>query len=79
MARTLDEQVFDFDKVCPICKKTYIPAPQHVYRDQRPIIMGATSRSKAPLVCSYHCMRESERMADVGNRTKRKKHSQDDW
>jgi hypothetical protein len=30
-------------KICPICKKTFIPAPQHIYK------------VKGQKVCSYTC------------------------
>jgi hypothetical protein len=40
-------------RVCPICKKKFIPEVQHVYRDK-------TNPSRPP-VCTYSCMRESER------------------
>ena len=38
---------------CPVCKKTFIPAPQHVYK----------TANGQKLVCSYHCAREDERLA----------------
>lgn len=40
-------------RVCPICGKTFIPGSEHVYRDK--------SDPYKHLVCSYPCMRESER------------------
>ena len=43
----------DFDYChCPVCGKDFIKAPMHVYH-----VYGKRDR----LVCSYHCMRESER------------------
>jgi hypothetical protein len=36
---------------CPICKKEFVPAPYHAYRE----------RPKGRLVCSYHCALESDR------------------
>lgn len=41
-----------FEKKCPICGKNFVPAPYHSYRSR--------GRSAA-LVCSYHCVLESER------------------
>lgn len=38
-------------KVCPICKEKFVTAPYHLYH-----VAG-----KKELVCSYKCMRESER------------------
>lgn len=43
-------------KVCPICKKTFVAEMQHIYRDK--------SDPNHPLVCTYSCMRESERRAE---------------
>lgn len=40
-------------RVCPICGKKFIPEPLHVYRDK--------SKEHHPPVCTYSCMRESER------------------
>lgn len=39
------------EKTCPICKKKYVPAPYHAYRES----------PKGRLVCSYHCALESDR------------------
>lgn len=43
-------------RVCPICGKKFMPEPLHVYKDK--------SDPDRKLVCTYHCMRESERLAD---------------
>ena len=43
-------------RVCPICGKKFLPEPLHVYKDK--------SDPDRKLVCTYHCMRESERRAD---------------
>ena len=32
---------------CPVCKKTFIPAPMHIYK------IGNANKPK--LVCSYNC------------------------
>jgi hypothetical protein len=52
---------------CPVCRKTFIPAPQHVYK---------TANGKN-LVCSYHCMLEDERVdlvrREKGRETLRRK------
>lgn len=37
-------------KTCPICGKTFVPAPMHIYK----IKYGKK-------VCSYHCMRKYEK------------------
>lgn len=39
---------------CPICGKTFVPAPEHIYRDKR-VWHGR-------FVCSYSCVLKSERM-----------------
>lgn len=36
---------------CPVCKRKFIPAPEHIYKE---------CRGKR-LVCTYRCMLESER------------------
>lgn len=36
---------------CPVCHKSYVPAPEHAYRDY----------TGKRLVCSYHCMLQSRR------------------
>ena len=43
----------NFTRECPICGKKFIPGSEHVYRDK-------TDPYKH-FVCSYPCMRESER------------------
>lgn len=52
-------------KVCPICGKNFVAELQHIYRDK--------SNPSHPLVCTYPCMRESERRAEEKreNRVKR--------
>lgn len=37
-------------KVCPVCKRTFVPAPMHAYR-YRP--------DRRQLVCSYPCLNKS--------------------
>lgn len=39
---------------CPVCKKTFMPAPQHVYK----------TANGNKLVCSYHCVLADERAAE---------------
>lgn len=46
-----------FSRVCPMCGKTFLPAWQHAYKDK-------TDSNGSRLVCTYHCMRESERRAE---------------
>lgn len=48
---------------CPVCKKTFIPAPQHMYK----IANGQK------LVCSYHCMLDDERAAEKRRQKVREK------
>ena len=38
---------------CKVCGKEFIPAAQHVYKDRR---------APYPLVCSWSCVCESERL-----------------
>lgn len=40
-------------KVCPVCGKSFVPAPQHVYK----IHVGDNDRK----VCSWTCVRTYER------------------
>ena len=44
-------------RTCPVCGKTFLPAPQHAYK-VRP-------SSGAP-VCSYKCMMVCRRKAEAG-------------
>lgn len=39
------------ERTCPICKKVFVPAPQHAWK--------TTPTGK--LVCSYHCALEYDR------------------
>lgn len=48
-------------KICPVCGKEFVPAPDHVYK---------VTKSGAP-VCSYHCMMDARRKRDA--RRKKKK------
>lgn len=50
------------ERKCPICKKKFIPAPQHSYK-----------KSNGALVCSYHCVIEGERRAEEKKRRKKEK------
>ena len=52
------------ESTCPVCGKTYIAAPEHVYRDQR---------NKQRKVCSWRCVCESERLRDAAKQAKAKK------
>lgn len=38
---------------CPVCDKEFIPAAEHAYKDRR---------HPYKLVCSWHCVCESERL-----------------
>lgn len=46
-----------YERKCPICQKSFIKAPLHIYKDKR-------SACKAEYVCSYHCMLKSEKLAE---------------
>lgn len=50
--------------VCPICKKTFLPAPMHIYKNKMP---GADNNK---LVCSWSCQLESERRWDAKRKRK---------
>lgn len=43
----------NIERTCPICKKNFIPAPYHVYKEAKKV--------SARLVCSYHCMLKAEK------------------
>ena len=45
-------------ETCPICGKTFVPAPMHVYH----------VACKQTRVCSYHCALESERRHEAGKK-----------
>ena len=47
----------NLSRVCPVCGKVFLPAWQHAWRDK-------TDPNGARLVCTYHCMRETERRAE---------------
>ena len=42
-------------RICPVCKKVFVPAPQHSYKFGR--------QRSAPLVCSWSCARASEKVS----------------
>lgn len=50
---------------CPICGKTFVPAPEHIYRDKR-VWRGS-------FVCSYGCMLKSEQMKNESRKRKESK------
>ena len=51
-------------RVCNVCGKKFVPAPQHVYRDRR---------VTHPMVCSWACVCESERLKMAGIKIQPKK------
>lgn len=55
-----------WEKTCSVCGKTFIAAPQHVYRDARYI------NNHHPLVCSWKCVCESERLKGGDKRKTRR-------
>lgn len=50
----------ELERVCPVCKKIFIPAPYHIYKVAR----------GRKLVCTYTCMLKSERMHEQKARKK---------
>ena len=48
-------------RVCPVCGKEFIPAPQHVYKVTK----------WSPPVCSYHCMMDGRRKRDARRQKKK--------
>lgn len=42
----------ELERTCPVCKKNYIPAPYHIYKEKN---------GNGKLVCSYHCMLKTEK------------------
>lgn len=59
-------------RICPICGKKFLPEVGHIYYDK------TDSSKHKKRVCTYSCMRESERRLDErrtkdGRRHKRKK------
>ena len=44
---------------CPICKKMFLPAPQHAWD------ISGYGTDWERLVCSYHCMRAWERKQEA--------------
>lgn len=43
------------DKICPVCRKNFVPAGQHMYKDAR----------TGSLVCTWTCMLKSERLKEA--------------
>lgn len=37
------------DKICPVCGKNFVPAPEHIYRIR-------INKNRSNLVCTYNCM-----------------------
>lgn len=52
------------ERVCPICQKTFIVQPFHVYRNK-------ADRHHNQLVCSWSCVLASEKMRDEKIRERR--------
>lgn len=53
------------DVICSVCGKEFFPAPYHSYKDKRP-------NSGGKLVCSWHCVCQSERLAKEEKAKKQK-------
>lgn len=49
---------------CPICGKTFYPTPEHAYRDKR---------SPYKKVCSWGCVRKSERLKEANKQRNSRK------
>ena len=45
---------------CPVCGKTFVPAPYHVYKE--------AGRAKTRKVCSYSCMLKAERKFEANKK-----------
>lgn len=43
-----EKQAFLDERICPVCKKIFIAAPQHAYK-------AHGGKGKPKLVCSYAC------------------------
>lgn len=43
------------ERKCPVCRKTFFPYPEHVYKD---------ARDKKRNVCSWGCVLKSERLKE---------------
>lgn len=61
-----EKRSFLDERVCPVCKKVFIAAPLHAYKEH-----GKTGKAK--LVCSYACDMQSFR--DHQAKLQRKKRS----
>lgn len=47
------------EKICPVCKKYFIPAPLHAWR---------IGKGTGKLVCTYSCMRKAEKLKEEGKK-----------
>lgn len=52
--------------ICPVCGKSFISAPMHVYKDRRSY---GTKK-----VCSWKCVCESERLLEAQKKRRREKY-----
>lgn len=50
---------------CPICGKTFVPAPQHIYK--------FTDKGRIKSVCSWGCMRAHEKKIEQEKEEQKKK------
>lgn len=53
------------ERVCPVCKKIFIPAPQHIYKER--------NKYNGKLVCSFSCEGKTFGGKKKGGRKKVKK------
>lgn len=61
----VEELTLNLTRECPVCGKKFLPVQLHSWKDK-------TDPNGKRLVCTYHCMRVTERLAEVRRtRTKR--------
>ena len=62
-----NDLTFNLSRVCPVCGKTFLPVQLHSWKDK-------TDPNGNRLVCTYHCMRVTERQRDEArSKMKRKR------
>jgi hypothetical protein len=61
-------------RTCPICKKRFLPAPQHAWKigNQRDFVDTDDVGKDGKLVCTYTCMRVWEKNRDAKEAEQRK-------
>lgn len=74
MARRGLKMDFVESRICPVCKKSFVPAPMHVYKDARydDVVSLSNTETRARIyVCSWHCCQESKRLRDEQTKTRK--------